>query len=606
MTSTLPRVDDRADAELISAVRGGDLEAYGELFARHSDAATRLARQLMSSSDADDLVSEAFAKVLIVLQRGGGPDMAFRAYLLTSVRRLHVDKIRAGSRLHTTDDLEPFDPGIPFQDTAVAGFENEAAAKAFASLPERWQLVLWHLEVEGQKPADIAPLLGMSANSVSALAYRAREGLRQAFLNQHAQELDDDTCQWTHQHLGAYIRNGISRRDASKVEEHLDECRKCMAVYLELSEVNSNLAGILGPLLLGTAATAYLATAGGLVAKGGLLVLVGRARDAVLGNLPAAAVAGVAATAVIAGTTVAVIASHGERAVSSADKPVGVVSSPSRTDHSKRPHQDRPVVIAPRRSPSDPALLPSDPPTVSDSPTESPSQTTEPSESTGPSESPTRSESPTESPTQSESTSESPTESPSESDSGSPTESPTQSDSTSESPTESPTDPTSSPTEEPLSRDIGITASAELRDRRSYVLTSTIAGLAPGNSLALDMHVGGNLYFHAVPWDGCAIDNTDNQHLSCTVTQGADTVAPIVLRVSSVIPSETTTISYEISPLGDTLNEDLTNDTASVDIGPVFNKQGAHKSGITARGPVKTVGTSWGGLRPGASRTDWV
>ena len=57
MTSTLPRVDDRADAELISAVRGGDLEAYGELFARHSDAATRLARQLMSSSDADDLVS---------------------------------------------------------------------------------------------------------------------------------------------------------------------------------------------------------------------------------------------------------------------------------------------------------------------------------------------------------------------------------------------------------------------------------------------------------------------------------------------------------------------------------------------------------------------
>ncbi len=604
MSSTLPRVDDRADAELISAVRGGDLEAYGELFARHSDAATRLGRQLMSSSDADDLVSEAFAKVLIVLQRGGGPDMAFRAYLLTSVRRLHVDKIRAGSRLHTTDDLEPFDPGVPFQDTAVAGFENEAAAKAFASLPERWQLVLWHLEVEGQKPADIAPLLGMSANSVSALAYRAREGLRQAFLNQHAQELDDDTCQWTHQHLGAYIRNGISRRDASKVEEHLDECRKCMAVYLELSEVNSNLAGILGPLLLGTAATAYLATAGGLVAKGGLLVLVGRARDAVLGNLPAAAVAGVAATAVIAGTTVAVIASHGEKQVSSADKPAGVVSSPGTTDHSKRPRKDRPVVIAPRRSPSDPAL-PSDIPTVSDSPSESPSQTTEPSDTTGPSESPTRSESPTESPTQSESTSESPTESASSSESSSPTESTSPSESTSESATESPTDPTSSATQEPLSKDIGITASAQLRDNRSYVLTSTIAGLAPGDSLALDMRVGGNLYFHAVPWDGCAIDNTDNQHLSCTVTQDADTVAPIVLRISSVIPSETTTVSYAISPLGDTLNEDTTNDTASVDLNPVFNKRGFDKR-ATARGSARTVGTAWSGPRPGASRTDWI
>ena len=49
--------------------------------------------------------------------------------------------------------------------------------------------MLWHTEVEGQKPADIAPLLGMSANSVSALAYRAREGLRQAFLTQHVGEL---------------------------------------------------------------------------------------------------------------------------------------------------------------------------------------------------------------------------------------------------------------------------------------------------------------------------------------------------------------------------------------------------------------------------------
>ncbi len=246
----------------------------------------------MTAADADDLVSDAFAKVLGVLQRGGGPDIAFRAYLLTAVRRLHVDKIRAGAKLTTTDDLEPFDPGVPFQDTAVEGFESEAAAKAFASLPERWQLVLWHLEVEGQKPADIAPLLGMSANSVSALAYRAREGLRQAFLNQHAQEMDDDTCRWTHQHLGAYVRNGISRRDATKVEEHLDECRKCMAVYLELTEVNSNLAGILAPLLLGGAATAYLAAAGGAVSKGGLLLLVDRARDFASANAPATAVAG--------------------------------------------------------------------------------------------------------------------------------------------------------------------------------------------------------------------------------------------------------------------------------------------------------------------------
>ena len=59
-----------------------------------------------------------------MLQRGGGPDLAFRAYLLTAVRRLHVDQIRATPRLHTTDDLTPFDPGVPFRDTAVEGFES--------------------------------------------------------------------------------------------------------------------------------------------------------------------------------------------------------------------------------------------------------------------------------------------------------------------------------------------------------------------------------------------------------------------------------------------------------------------------------------------------
>src|SRR6476659_11208343 len=260
---SLSTVDGPGDAELIAAVRGGDVDAYGELFARHVDAARRLARQIAGPGNADDLVSDAFTKVLTVLQRGGGPDLAFRAYLLTAVRRLHVDRIRSGSRLRPVDDLTPFDPGLPFQDTAVEGFDNAAAARAFSSLPERWQMVLWHTEVEQQKPADIAPLLGMSANSVSALAYRAREGLRQAFLSQHATDPDDVDCAWTRDHLGAYVRNGISRRDGARVESHLEECRRCMAIYLELTEVNSNLAGILGPLVLGAAAAGYVASGAG-------------------------------------------------------------------------------------------------------------------------------------------------------------------------------------------------------------------------------------------------------------------------------------------------------------------------------------------------------
>jgi RNA polymerase sigma factor (sigma-70 family) len=349
------RVEEAADAELISAVRDGDVDAYGELFGRHVDAARRLARQLVPPADADDLVSEAFAKVLVVLQRGGGPDLAFRAYLLTAVRRLNVDRIRAASRLHTTDDMDAFDPGVPFRDTAVEGFDNAAAARAFASLPERWQMVLWHTEVEGQKPGDIAPLLGMSANSVAALAYRAREGLRQAFLSMHVQELDEDACAWTHQNLGAYVRGGASRRDAAKVEAHLAECRRCTGIYLELTEVNSSLAGIIAPLLLGAAATAYLAsTLGGLAGaaglaagKGAVLLLLDRAKDLALANLPASA-AGVAAAVVVGAVAAGSWLVSRDSDVPSAREPAAVAPTSPGAPERRSPDRERPRDRTPR------------------------------------------------------------------------------------------------------------------------------------------------------------------------------------------------------------------------------------------------------------------
>src|SRR4051794_19052924 len=326
MTDLLSEVQTPSDAELISRVRGGDVAAYGELFTRHKEAANRLSRQLVRGPDSDDLVAEAFAKVLSVLQGGGGPDVAFRAYLLTAVRRLHVDRVRGAQRLQTTDDLTPFDPGVPFTDTAVAGFESGAAAKAFASLPERWQLVLWHLEVEGQKPADIAPLLGMTANSVSALAYRAREGLRQAFLTMHISDLTDTECRWVNEHLGAFIRKGLSKRDSGKVQEHLDGCRRCTAMYLELTEVNDNLAGIIAPLLLGAAATGYLASTG--VGSAGLLGVLSKFKDMVSANSGAASAAGVTVGIVAAAIAVFTIATGGSHPEAEApDAPVGVTST---------------------------------------------------------------------------------------------------------------------------------------------------------------------------------------------------------------------------------------------------------------------------------------
>jgi RNA polymerase sigma factor (sigma-70 family) len=314
MTEILEGTRAPSDPELILRVRSGDLDAYGELFARHADAALRLARQLTRGSDAEDLVSEAFTKVMGILTEGAGPDVAFRAYLLAAVRRLYVDRVRRESRLTNSGDMTAFDPGVPFRDTVVAEFESSAAARAFATLPDRWQLVLWHLEVENQKPADIAPLLGMSPNSVSALAYRAREGLRQAFLSAHLADTGDADCRWTGEHLGGYVRDGLAKRDSTKVKAHLDTCRSCTATYLELTEVNSDLRGVIAPLLLGTAAAGYLAGAGSGAGVSAFMVLLGRARDALFGasgtsaGATAGASAGTSAGAVGGGTAAGTMA----------------------------------------------------------------------------------------------------------------------------------------------------------------------------------------------------------------------------------------------------------------------------------------------------------
>src|ERR1700676_4908972 len=139
-----------SDADLIAASRSGDTTAYATLYQWHVAAAHGLARRLVRGrAEADDVVAEAFAKVLDLLRRGGRPEGAFRPYLLTAVRRAAYDRHRAERRQVVTGEMEAFDPGVPFADPAVVSLERIMIACAFASLPERWQLVLWHTEIEG-------------------------------------------------------------------------------------------------------------------------------------------------------------------------------------------------------------------------------------------------------------------------------------------------------------------------------------------------------------------------------------------------------------------------------------------------------------------------
>ncbi|WP_431897055.1 sigma factor [Nonomuraea sp. bgisy101] len=264
----------QSDADLLESARAGNASAFGELWTRHVGAARSLARQMVNGDDVvEDVVAESFTKIIELVGRGGGPEVAFRPYLLTVVRRTVYDRDRVESRQVATGRIEVFDPGVPFIDPALTGLEKSLIARAFLSLPERWRLVLWHTEVENARPADVAPLLGLSANGVAALAYRAREGLRQAYLQMHLAGAPHQACRPVLGKMGAHVRGGLARRDGRAVDEHIGECGECRAVFLELTDVDQGLRVTVGPLFVGPFYAAYVAglAKAGVTGGGGLL-----------------------------------------------------------------------------------------------------------------------------------------------------------------------------------------------------------------------------------------------------------------------------------------------------------------------------------------------
>lgn len=267
---------------MLSGSAGEDVPSgpsYEELYLEHAPAARRLARSLVPRDVADHIVAEAFTRVLGAIRAGGGPGIAFRGYLFTAVRNLASDWLRGTRRVAAVGDLEAgnwtaersgaishLSSGAEVQ--AEARAEARLVARAFARLPVRWRAVLWQLEVEGRAPAAVAPLFGLSANGVSALAVRAREGLRQAYLQEHIGANIPVPCRAYTEALGAGARGRLSRRRRAAVHEHLRQCPACSDLFTELSELNGRLGAILAPAVLagGSAAIASAASAAASVA----------------------------------------------------------------------------------------------------------------------------------------------------------------------------------------------------------------------------------------------------------------------------------------------------------------------------------------------------
>lgn len=267
MRTREPATDRLSDTELAERAATGEIDAFASLYRRHADAAWRVAQAVAGNADdAADAVSEAFARLLANMAQGRvDPSVPFRPYLLVTTRNAAIDTLRRHKRVDNVD-LTTLDRATSLSGPSERMVERVDAAlvtAAFRGLPERWRSVLWLTAVEGMSAREVGEQLGLSANGAAQLAVRARNGLRERYLQAHLTTTEANDCRETVEQLGAYAAGQLSPKAIARVDQHLAGCDTCRQKLAEIEDVESGLRRILLPLpaLLAPAALERFRTA---------------------------------------------------------------------------------------------------------------------------------------------------------------------------------------------------------------------------------------------------------------------------------------------------------------------------------------------------------
>ena len=224
---------DLSDDELIENTRSGSIAAYDELWKRHS-AFGLIAATAEAGGQGTAVNTQAWLNILHDIQAGGGPQAGFRPYLYAAIRQA------TASSLHRSPDEA-----------------STTMGRAFATLPNRWQEVLWYLDVEQMSSEDVGLLTNFDAATIPVTQTRARRGLRDAWLQANADQADPDSaCRWAREHARAYLKKTLPERDTETMVQHLASCESCRAVLL----VARNMGAQSPELLLGAMAGPAAAT----------------------------------------------------------------------------------------------------------------------------------------------------------------------------------------------------------------------------------------------------------------------------------------------------------------------------------------------------------
>ena len=166
---------------LVELARGGDSEAFGQLYDHYQGSVYRFVYyRTRSQTLAEDLTSETFLRALRNMSgfRWQGKD--FGAWLMTIARNLCADHYKAGrTRLEqTTDDMGVHDDATEGPENAVlAGLTNEVLLDGLRQLSEEQRDCLIMRFLQGLSIAETAEVLGRSEGAVKQLQLRGVRNL---------------------------------------------------------------------------------------------------------------------------------------------------------------------------------------------------------------------------------------------------------------------------------------------------------------------------------------------------------------------------------------------------------------------------------------------
>jgi RNA polymerase sigma-70 factor (ECF subfamily) len=169
---------------LVELARGGDTEAFGQLYDHYHASVYRFLYYRVGSVQlAEDLTGETFFRALRSMSTFRWQGKDFGAWLMTIARNLTTDHFKAGrTRLETTtEDMSTLDTTTDGPEGAVlTSLTNEALLEALSALPTEQRECLVMRFLQGLSIAETAELLGRSAGAVKQLQLRGVRNLAKA------------------------------------------------------------------------------------------------------------------------------------------------------------------------------------------------------------------------------------------------------------------------------------------------------------------------------------------------------------------------------------------------------------------------------------------